>query len=677
MKITVSESAWTNPGCGLVDEEEVYRTFGGYLSVGSHSRNFFFKTGGQPFGQREGYAKKLRGRKALKSVSVPSMEDTNMCGIVGYIGNKDTKEILLKGLEKLEYRGYDSAGIAVRNDNGVHVFKEKGRIADLRAIVDGNIKAFMGIGHTRWATHGVPSKVNSHPHQSADGRFTLVHNGVIENYHLLKREYLSDVPFASETDTEVIVQLMERFVSEGQKVLAAFQKTLDLLQGSYAIALIDNEDNETIYVAKNKSPLLVGLGDDFNVVASDAMAMIQVTNRYVEIMDKEVVIVKADQVLIQDRNGERIERESYLAEIDATDIEKGTYPHYMLKEIDEQPLVMRKIIQTYQNEEGRLTIEPNIVKAVNDSDRIYIIAAGTSYHAGLVGKQFIETIAKKPVEVHIASEFVYNMPLLSAKPLFIFISQSGETADSRAVLVKVKELGYPALTITNVAGSTLSREADYTLLLHAGPEIAVASSKAYTAQLAVLAILAEVSAQSRNIPVEFELLREFGIIANAMEVLCDSKEIFEQIAREFLSVTPNCFFIGRGVDYFVGMEGALKLKEISYIQAEGFAGGELKHGTIALIEEGTPIIALATQESVNLSIRGNVKEVAARGANPCIISMKGLNMDEDSFVIPKVHEVLTPLISVIPLQLIAYYAALHRGCDVDKPRNLAKSVTVE
>ena len=302
-----------------------------------------------------------------------------MCGIVGYIGNKDTKEILLKGLEKLEYRGYDSAGIAVMNDDGVHVFKEKGRIADLRAIVDENIKAFMGIGHTRWATHGVPSKVNSHPHQSAEGRFTLVHNGVIENYDLLKREYLSDVPFASETDTEVIVQLMERFVSEGQKVLAAFQKTLDLLQGSYAIALIDKEDNETIYVAKNKSPLLVGLGDDFNVVASDAMAMIQVTNRYVEIMDKEVVIVKADQVLIQDRNGERIERESYLAEIDATDIEKGTYPHYMLKEIDEQPLVMRKIIQTYQNEEGRLTIEPNIVKAVNDSDRIYIIEIGRAH----------------------------------------------------------------------------------------------------------------------------------------------------------------------------------------------------------------------------------------------------------------------------------------------------------
>ncbi|MEH7118505.1 isomerizing glutamine--fructose-6-phosphate transaminase, partial [Neobacillus vireti] len=353
------------------------------------------------------------------------------------------------------------------------------------------------------------------------------------------------------------------------------------------------------------------------------------------------------------------------------------YPYYMLKEIDEQPLVLRKIIQTYQNEQGALTVDPEIISAMNESDRVYIIAAGTSYHAGLVGKQFIETVAKLPVEVHIASEFVYNMPLLTKKPLFIFISQSGETADSRAVLVKVKELGYRTLTITNVPGSTLSREADFTLLLHAGPEIAVASSKAYTAQLAVLAILADVTAKSQGIEVDFDLIHELGIIANAMEVLCDSKELIEHISREFLSVTRNAFFIGRGVDYYVGLEGALKLKEISYIQAEGFAGGELKHGTIALIEEGTPVIALATQESVNLSIRGNVKEVVARGANPCIISMDGLNMDEDSFVIPEVHELLTPLISVIPLQLIAYYAALHRGCDVDKPRNLAKSVTVE
>ncbi|MEC1522283.1 glutamine--fructose-6-phosphate transaminase (isomerizing) [Neobacillus niacini] len=600
-----------------------------------------------------------------------------MCGIVGYIGLNDTKGILLKGLEKLEYRGYDSAGIAVMNETGVHVFKEKGRIADLRKIVDVNVLAKIGIGHTRWATHGVPSRTNSHPHQSTSGRFTLVHNGVIENYDLLKREYLADVSFASETDTEVIVQMVEKFVNEGLEVLEAFRKTLGLLHGSYALALLDEKNSDTIFVAKNKSPLLVGLGSDFNVVASDAMAMLQVTNEYVELMDKEVVIVKKDTVTIQNLDGETVTRTSYVAELDASDIEKGTYPHYMLKEIDEQPAVMRKIIQAYQNEQGELIIDPEIINAMNNSDRVYIIAAGTSYHAGLVGKQFIEKLAKIPVEVHISSEFGYNMPLLSEKPLFVFISQSGETADSRAVLVNIKEMGYQALTITNVPGSTLSREADYTLLLHAGPEIAVASTKAYTAQLAVLAILAEVTAKSRNLEPGFNLIHELGLVANAIEVLCDSKEIIEHISREFLAVTRNAFFIGRGIDYYVGLEGALKLKEISYIQAEGFAGGELKHGTIALIEEGTPVIALATQESVNLSIRGNVKEVVARGANPCIISMKGLNMDEDSFVIPEVHDLLTPLISVIPLQLLAYYAALHRDCDVDKPRNLAKSVTVE
>jgi glucosamine--fructose-6-phosphate aminotransferase (isomerizing) len=600
-----------------------------------------------------------------------------MCGIVGYIGNRDSKEILLKGLEKLEYRGYDSAGIAVKNENGIHVFKEKGRIADLRSIVDEDVLAHIGIGHTRWATHGVPSKGNSHPHQSVSGRFTLVHNGVIENYDLLKQEYLSDVTFESETDTEVIVQMIELFVNGGLEALEAFRKTLTLLHGSYALALLDSEDNETIYVAKNKSPLLVGLGKGFNVVASDAMAMLQVTDQYVELMDKEIVIVTKDKVTIQNLNGDTISRAPYKAELDASDIEKGTYPHYMLKEIDEQPLVMRRIIQTYQNEQGELTIDREIIDALNEADRLYIIAAGTSFHAGLVGKQFIEKMAKIPVEVHISSEFGYNMPLLSEKPMFIFISQSGETADSRAVLVNVKEMGYPALTITNVPGSTLSREADYTLLLHAGPEIAVASTKAYTAQLAVLVILAEVAAKSRNLEIDFDLVKELGIVANAMEVLCDSKEIIEQISREFLSVTRNCFFIGRGIDFYVGLEGALKLKEISYIQAEGFAGGELKHGTIALIEEGTPVVALATQESVNMNLRGNVKEVVARGANPCIISMKGLNRDEDSFVIPEVYELLTPLISVIPMQLLSYYAALHRDCDVDKPRNLAKSVTVE
>ncbi|MDM5311366.1 glutamine--fructose-6-phosphate transaminase (isomerizing) [Peribacillus frigoritolerans] len=600
-----------------------------------------------------------------------------MCGIVGYIGLNDAKEILLKGLEKLEYRGYDSSGIAVRNEAGVTIFKEKGRIADLRAAVDENTMAHTGIGHTRWATHGVPSRENAHPHQSNSGRLTLVHNGVIENYAILKREYLRDVAFKSETDTEVIVQLIEKFVNEGMEVEEAFRHTLTLLEGSYAIALLDAENDETILVAKNKSPLLIGVGKDFNVVASDAMAMLQVTDQFLELMDKEMVIVTNEKVTIKNLSNEEVMRAPYTAELDASDIEKGTYPHYMLKEVDEQPAVIRKIIQAYQNEEGKLAIDYNITEAVSEADRIYIIACGTSYHAGLIGKQFIEKMTEIPVEVQVASEFTYNMPLLSKKPLFIFISQSGETADSRAVLVSIKALGHKALTITNVPGSTLSREADYTLLLHAGPEIAVASTKAYTAQVAVLSILANVTGQFRNMEYGFDLVKELGIVATAMEALCDSKEEMEDIAREYLSVTRNSFFIGRSLDYYVVLEGALKLKEISYIQAEGFAGGELKHGTIALIEEGTPVIALATQAGVNLSIRGNVKEVVARGANPCIISMKGLEEEDDRFVIPEVNELLTPLISVIPLQLIAYYAALHRECDVDKPRNLAKSVTVE
>ena len=601
-----------------------------------------------------------------------------MCGIVGYIGHDNAKELLLKGLEKLEYRGYDSAGIAVVNDDGTNVFKSKGRIAELRKVADSkNVDGNVGIGHTRWATHGVPNYENSHPHQSATERFTLVHNGVIENYEELKNEYLSDVKFLSETDTEVIVQLVEYFSNTGLSTEAAFTKVVSLLEGSYALGLIDSHDRDTMYVAKNKSPLLIGVGDDFNVIASDALAMLQVTNQYKEIHDHEIVIVKRDEVIIKDQEGKVQDREAYTAQIDAADAEKGVYDHYMLKEIHEQPAVMRRIIQEYQDADGNLKMDADIIKDVADADRIYIIAAGTSYHAGLVGKEYLEKWAGVPTEVHVASEFVYNMPLLSEKPLFIYISQSGETADSRAVLVETKKLGHKSLTITNVPGSTLSREADHTLLLHAGPEIAVASTKAYTAQIAVLSILSQIVAKEHGKEADVALLRELAKVTTAIETIVDDADVMKQIATDFLETTRNAFFIGRTIDYNVSLEGALKLKEISYIQAEGFAGGELKHGTIALIEEGTPVIALATQENVNLSIRGNVKEVAARGANPCIISMDGLNKDGDTYVIPHVHELLTPLVAVVAMQLISYYAALHRDLDVDKPRNLAKSVTVE
>ena len=602
-----------------------------------------------------------------------------MCGIVGYVGQGNVQEVLLHGLEKLEYRGYDSAGIFVVDaENQGHVFKEKGRIADLRAIVDRQVDAHTGIGHTRWATHGVPSAENAHPHQSADGRFTLVHNGVIENFKEIKDEYLQGVNFVSQTDTEIVVQLIEKIAAEenldGKEAL---RRALSIVRGSYAFALVDAQAPNVLYAAKNKSPLLIGLGDDFNVVASDAMATVQITNQYVEIHDGEMITLTADGVTIEKLDGKTVTRNPYTAQIDASDLEKGTYPYYMLKEIDEQPAVMRNIIQKYQNAEGRLTVPEELVTAMLDADRIHIVACGTSYHSGWVGKHYLEKFAQIPTEVHVASEFSYNPPLLKGNPFFIFLTQSGETADSRQVLVKVKEWGYPALTITNVAGSTLSREADYTLLLHAGPEIAVASTKAYTAQIAVLAVLSDALGARTGHDMGIDMVHELGIVANAMEAVIDDKERIAALADIYLPNTRNAFYIGRGLDYFVSMEAALKLKEISYIQTEGFAAGELKHGTIALIEEGTPVLAIITHADVASHTRGTVEEVRSRGANTCVFAMAGLANENDQIILPAVHPALAPLMTVVPTQLMAYYATLHRGYDVDKPRNLAKSVTVE
>jgi len=594
-----------------------------------------------------------------------------MCGIVGYIGQNDVKGILLDGLEKLEYRGYDSAGIAILNEDGVHVFKDKGRIAHLRTVVDETVLGTVGIGHTRWATHGEPNKRNSHPHQSATKRFTIVHNGIIENEVELRQTYLPDYNFNSDTDTEVIAALIERFALEKDDVELAVRHVIELLHGSYALGVIDTQNPDVIYAAKSKSPMLIGLGEGFNMIGSDAMAMLQCTNQFVEIEDGEFIKLTRDEVKIYNLTGYEVYRDSYTAKLDASDIEKGTYPHYMLKEVDEQPYVIRRIVDKYFNN-GKIQINEEIVQATREADHIYIVAAGTSMNAGFVGKQLFEKLMGVPTDVYIASEFVYNTPVISKKPLFIFLSQSGETADSRAVLVKMKELGYKSLTITNVPGSTLSREADYTLLLHGGPEIAVASTKAYTAQIAVQAILAAKVADYQ----EFNLAHELAIVANVMESITDHKEQFDKIAKEYLT-HRNCFYIGRHVDYYVSIEASLKLKEISYIQTEGFAAGELKHGTIALIEKGTPVIAIISQESVNLSTRSNIKEVKSRGANTVTISMQSLSAEGDQIVIDDVHPLLTPLVTVIPTQLIAYYAALHRGLDIDKPRNLAKSVTVE
>ena len=602
-----------------------------------------------------------------------------MCGIVGVVGNTNATDILIQGLEKLEYRGYDSAGVFLASEGKSQLVKAVGRIAELSSKAEG-VEGTAGIGHTRWATHGKPTEDNAHPHRSETGRFVLVHNGVIENYLEIKEEYLAGHHFKGQTDTEIAAHLIGKFAEEdGLSTLEAFKKALHIIRGAYAFALMDAEDPSTIYVAKNKSPLLIGLGDGYNMVCSDAMAMIRETNQYMEIHDQELVIVKADSVEVQDYDGNVKERASYTAELDLSDIGKGTYPYYMLKEIDEQPTVMRKLIQAYTDESGQVVVDPAIIKAVQEADRIYILAAGTSYHAGFASKKMLEELTDTPVELGISSEWGYGMPLLSKKPLFIFISQSGETADSRQVLVKANEMGIPSLTVTNVPGSTLSREADMTMLLHAGPEIAVASTKAYTAQIAALAFLAKAvgEANGNEKAKAFDLVHELSIVAQSIESTLSEKEVIDEKVRGLLEITRNAFYIGRGQDYYVAMEASLKLKEISYIQCEGFAAGELKHGTIALIEDGTPVIALLSDPVLASHTRGNIQEVAARGAHVLTIAEENVAKETDDLVLTAVHPYLSPISMVVPTQLIAYFATLHRGLDVDKPRNLAKSVTVE
>ena len=602
-----------------------------------------------------------------------------MCGIVGVVGNTNATDILIQGLEKLEYRGYDSAGVFLASEGKSQLVKAVGRIAELSSKAEG-VEGTAGIGHTRWATHGKPTEDNAHPHRSETGRFVLVHNGVIENYLEIKEEYLAGHHFKGQTDTEIAAHLIGKFAEEdGLSTLEAFKKALHIIRGAYAFALMDAEDPSTIYVAKNKSPLLIGLGDGYNMVCSDAMAMIRETNQYMEIHDQELVIVKADSVEVQDYDGNVKERASYTAELDLSDIGKGTYPYYMLKEIDEQPTVMRKLIQAYTDESGQVVVDPAIIKAVQEADRIYILAAGTSYHAGFASKKMLEELTDTPVELGISSEWGYGMPLLSKKPLFIFISQSGETADSRQVLVKANEMGIPSLTVTNVLGSTLSREADMTMLLHAGPEIAVASTKAYTAQIAALAFLAKAvgEANGNEKAKAFDLVHELSIVAQSIESTLSEKEVIDEKVRGLLETTRNAFYIGRGQDYYVAMEASLKLKEISYIQCEGFAAGELKHGTIALIEDGTPVIALLSDPVLASHTRGNIQEVAARGAHVLTIAEENVAKETDDLVLTAVHPYLSPISMVVPTQLIAYFATLHRGLDVDKPRNLAKSVTVE
>lgn len=592
-----------------------------------------------------------------------------MCGIVGYIGREDAKEVILNGLKRLEYRGYDSAGLSLFNikNQRFDIYKSVGRVSILDEKVQTVLKSPVGIGHTRWATHGKVNNENAHPHHSRTGRFIIVHNGVIENYQKLKDQYLSEHIFYSETDTEVIVQLIESFANHFD-IKNAILTTLKLLQGSYALLVIDSHNPEVIYAAKNKSPLIIGKDTNGSVVASDLMGLFGFAKNYYPLEDKTFVVLEQDKISIYNLDHELQKINFKKMTLDESIVDKGTYEHFMLKEINEQPSVIRRIVQNYFVD-NTIKISEQIKRVIKQSDRIYMLACGTSMHAALVGKQLFEELSEKPVDVHIASEFAYNNTIISSKPLFILISQSGETADLRACLVKLKSKGYTTLTLTNVITSTLAREANYALELFAGPEIAVASTKAYVAQVALLAILANITNQT------IDLRTEFTKVAQSIESFLIDERIRE-IVRQKLT-KQKCFYIGRGMDYSVTLEAALKLKEISYIQTEGFAAGELKHGTIALIEEKTPVIALISDQKINLNTRSNLNEVVARGAETIIIAFKSVSLPNDDVILEDVHPLLAAMLMVVPTQLIAYYAALLRENDIDKPRNLAKSVTVE
>lgn len=599
-----------------------------------------------------------------------------MCGIVGYMGQLKANDVILNGLKKLEYRGYDSCGISLFNNDidDFVLYKDKGRVKHLKNDFDYDFNNHLGIGHTRWATHGAPNHINSHPHTSVSGRFVIVHNGVIDNYKELIAKYLTGYSFVSETDTEVIANLIELFASQFD-VEIAIRKTLTLLEGSYALLILDNRNPHVMYAAKNKSPLLIGERNDGLCFASDMMALVGVSDQYYLIDDK--VFVKAEDnqgtyhFSMYDPVGIEFVSIPHKVVLDSEEINKGGHPHYMLKEICEQPSVIRKLISNYAQDE-HFHIDHKILDLFANKKRIYIIAAGTSFHAGLMGKVYFEKISGIPTEVFIASEFAYHKPLLEKNALFILISQSGETADLRACLVDIKNLGYQSLTITNVKTSTLAREADQFLEIFAGVEIAVASTKAYVGQVSILAILA----CSLGDRIKCDLYSEMSRLAVAMEAIIDKRDYIQELIKTRL-LKRNCFYIGRGIDYNTCLEAALKLKEISYIQTEGFAAGELKHGTIALIEDGVPVIAIITQKHINKNTRSNIQEVKARGAEVLVISTNDIKENDDDIVLMDVHHILSPILAVIPTQLIAYYKALDLGRDIDKPRNLAKSVTVE
>ena len=603
-----------------------------------------------------------------------------MCGIVGVVG-KPARDIILNGLTNLEYRGYDSAGIYLNDLNGhEYLTKAVGRISNLKEKLTPDEQGLVGIGHTRWATHGKPTVDNAHPHFDETKRFYLVHNGVIENYAELKEKYLQGVKFHSDTDTEVVVQLISKIArDQNLDTFSAFKEALKLVKGSYAFLLVDDTEPDHVFIAKNKSPMMLGLGDGFNIIASDAISVLDQTKTFVDLQDGVVGDITKDSYTIETIDGKKVDREPHVLNIDPNAASKGTYEFYMLKEIDEQPGVMRHMSQNYLDENGEPKVDSKIVDAISKADRLYIFAAGTSYHAGLVGKTIFEHYTGIPTEVGYASEAGYHFPMMSKHPFFIFLTQSGETADSRVVLKEANKRGIPSLTMTNVEGSTLSREADYTMLLGAGPEIAVASTKAYTAQVALQAVLAKALGEKLGVQEakDWNLKHDLAIAAEGIQQIVDGKEKLEKLAKKYLVPSRNAFYIGRGIDHAVALEGALKLKEVSYIQTEGFAAAELKHGTISLIEKGTPVIALINDPVTADLTRGNIQEVVSRGASIITIVGKKFANAADTIVLPDINYYMSALLTVVPTQLLAYYASKDKGLDVDKPRNLAKSVTVE
>ena len=610
-----------------------------------------------------------------------------MCGIVGYIGFNQASDFLLDGMAKLEYRGYDSAGIAVIGpENVIKIQKKVGRLSNLETIVkaDPN-EGTVGIGHTRWATHGRPSDMNAHPHASEDGKFAVVHNGIIENYMPLKEELIEKgYHFKSETDTEVVAHLLEDMY-DGDFV-STVRRMLDRVDGAYALEIICADEPDKIICTKKENPLVIGLGKGENFVASDIPAIINYTRDTYILNDGELAIVTRDNVSVFDRAGHAIDKEVFHVSWNAEAAEKGGYEHFMLKEIHDQPKAVRDTFGTHISEDGKTVIFDELNWTADDVaafNKILIVACGTAYHAGLVTKQYIENLARIPVNVEIASEYRYSNPLTDDKTLCIVISQSGETSDTLAALKEAKRHGAKSLAITNVVGSSISREADNTVYTWAGPEISVASTKAYTTQLVAGLLFAVYLGQlngKMDPALGGEILCGVKSLPTLIHEIFEVDEDMKAFAKHY-GFKSDAFFLGRAIDYAVAMEGALKLKEISYIHAEAYAGGELKHGTLALIEEGVPVIALATQEDVYDKMISNIREVKAREAVVIGIGMKGdeeLSKHVDHTIyVPRANKFIAPILAVVPLQLLAYYAAITRGADVDKPRNLAKSVTVE